>query len=103
MYNLVVNDNLKWADLVINAAYESRAVDDTQDNPLPPQPVRVQRIQLERVLFRRARSGSSLRLAVDNPCNSFVPLTAKALDSNLARSVIAARPRTLSLTFSQKL
>jgi outer membrane receptor protein involved in Fe transport len=49
------------------------------------------------------RGDSSLQLAVDNLCNSFVPLTAKALDSNLVQSVIAARPRTLSLTFSQKL
>ena len=50
-----------------------------------------------------ARDDWSLQLAVDNLCNSFVPLTAKALDSNLAQSVIAARPRTLSLTLSQKL
>ena len=45
----------------------------------------------------------SLQLAVDNLCNSFVPLTAKALDSNLAESIIAARPRTLTLTFTQML
>ena len=48
------------------------------------------------------RDDRSVQLAIDNLCNSFVPLTAKALDSNLAQSVIAARPRTLGLTLSQK-
>ena len=49
-----------------------------------------------------ARDDWSVQLAVDNLCNSFVPLTAKALDSNLAESIIAARPRTLSLTLGRK-
>jgi outer membrane receptor protein involved in Fe transport len=44
----------------------------------------------------------SVQLSVDNLCNSLVPLTTKALDSNLAESIIAARPRTLALTFSEK-
>ena len=50
-----------------------------------------------------ARDDWSLQLAVDNLCNSFVPLTAKALDSNLAQSIVAARPRTLSLTLGWNL
>jgi hypothetical protein len=45
----------------------------------------------------------STQLAIDNLCNSFVPLSAKSLDSNLAESIDAARPRTLSLTFTQRL
>ena len=48
------------------------------------------------------RANWNVQLSVDNLCNSFVPLTAKALDSNLAESIIAARPRTLALTFSEK-
>jgi iron complex outermembrane receptor protein len=48
------------------------------------------------------RESWSVQLSVDNLCNSFVPLTTKALDSNLAESIIAARPRTLSLTLSEK-
>jgi outer membrane receptor protein involved in Fe transport len=44
-----------------------------------------------------------VQLAVDNLCNSFVPLSGRALDSNHVESVTAARPRTLSLTFNEKL
>jgi iron complex outermembrane receptor protein len=44
----------------------------------------------------------SIQLAVDNLCNSYVPLSAKALDSNEAQSITAARPRTLSLTFTER-
>ena len=42
----------------------------------------------------------SVQFAVDNLFNSFVPLSGKALDSNLVESITAARPRTLSLTFT---
>ena len=45
----------------------------------------------------------SIQLAVDNLCNSYAPLSAKALDSNLVESITAARPRTLSLTFTERL
>ena len=45
----------------------------------------------------------SIQLAVDNLCNSYAPLSAKALDSNLVESITAARPRTLSLTFTKRL
>jgi len=44
----------------------------------------------------------SVQLAVDNLCNSYVPLSAKALDSNQVESITAARPRTLSLTFTER-
>jgi hypothetical protein len=39
---------------------------------------------------------------VDNLFNSYVPLSAKALDANLVESITAARPRTLSLTFTER-
>jgi iron complex outermembrane receptor protein len=44
----------------------------------------------------------SIQLAVDNLCNSYVPLSAKTLDSNLVESITAARPRTLSLSFTER-
>jgi iron complex outermembrane recepter protein len=40
----------------------------------------------------------SVQLGVDNLFNSFVPLSAETLDSNLVKSVTAARPRTIRIT-----
>ncbi len=39
-------------------------------------------------------------LHIDNLFNDFVPLSAKSLDGNQVRSVTAARPRTVALTFN---
>jgi outer membrane receptor protein involved in Fe transport len=44
----------------------------------------------------------SVQLGVDNLFNSFVPLTGKALDANQVQSITAARPRTFSLTFTER-
>jgi iron complex outermembrane receptor protein len=41
-----------------------------------------------------------LALDIDNLLNAYAPLSARALDSNLAKTVAAARPRTISLSMN---
>ena len=48
-----------------------------------------------------ARNAWNVSLHVDNLFNAFAPLSAKALDSNLIRTVTAAPPRTIGIHFSK--
>jgi outer membrane receptor protein involved in Fe transport len=48
-----------------------------------------------------ARDAWSVSLHVDNLFNAFAPLSAKALDSNLIKTVTAAPPRTIGIRFSK--